>query len=102
MREALRRAFCRRGCPKALRTDNGTPWGSAGGLPTALALWSAGLGVPIWRNPPRRPWRDGAVERSQGTSRRWAAPEGCADFEELRRRPAAGLTAEAIRSLEVG
>jgi hypothetical protein len=84
--EALRRAFGRWGCPAALRTDNGGPWGSAGGLPTALALWSAGLGVPIHRNAPRRPQRNGVVERSQGTSKRWAAPEDCADIEELRRR----------------
>ena len=86
VREALRGAFCVRGCPGALRTDNGAPWGSPGGLPTALALWSAGLGVPVWRNPPRRPWRNGVVERSQGTSRRWAAPGDCADLEELRAR----------------
>jgi hypothetical protein len=83
---ALRRVFCCRGCPGALRTDNGGPWGAAGGLPSALALWSAGLGVPIWRNPPYRPWRNGVVERSQGTSKRWVAPEGCADLAELRSR----------------
>jgi hypothetical protein len=84
--EALRRAFGRWGCPGALRTDNGGPWGAAGGLPTELALWAAGLGVPIHRNPPRRPQRNGVVERSQGTSRRWAAPQECADIEELRLR----------------
>lgn len=85
-REALRRAFERWGCPGALRTDNGVPWGAAGGLPSALALWSAGLGVPVRRNPPYRPERNGAVERGQGTSRRRAAPERCADIAELRLR----------------
>ena len=85
-RDALRRAFGRWGRPGALRTDNGTPWGADGGLPTALALWSAGLGVPVWRNPPRRPQRNGVVERSQGTSKRWADPAGCADLAELRLR----------------
>lgn len=85
-REALRRAFGRWGCPGALRTDNGAPWGADGGLPTALALWAAGLGVPVHRNPPRRPQRNGVVERSQGTSKRWAEPGLCADIEELRAR----------------
>jgi hypothetical protein len=85
-REALRRAFGRWGCPGALRTDNGVPWGAAGGLPSGLALWAAGLGVPVLRNPPRRPQRNGVVERSQGTSRRWAEPGSCADIAELRLR----------------
>jgi hypothetical protein len=84
--EALRRAFGRRGCPGALRTDNGGPWGSASGLPTALALWAAGLGVPIHRNAPYRPQQNGVVERSQGTSKRWVRPEDCDDIDELRLR----------------
>jgi hypothetical protein len=42
--------------------------------------------VPVLRNPPRRPQRNAVVERSQGTSKRWAEPAGCAGVEELRRR----------------
>lgn len=84
--EALRRAFGRWGCPGALRTDNGAPWGAPGGLPSELSLWAAGLGVPVRLNDPYSPQQNGVVERSQGTSRRWVAPEGCADIEELRRR----------------
>src|SRR5271157_1101411 len=30
--------------PARIRVDNGTPWGSAGDLPTDLALWLFGLG----------------------------------------------------------
>ena len=40
--QRLRAAFARRGLPRALRVDDGTPWGSAGDLPTDLALWPSG------------------------------------------------------------
>jgi hypothetical protein len=83
---ALRRAFERWGRPGCLRVDNGIPWAVPGGLPSALGLWAAGLAVAVHWNDPHRPQQNGVVERSQGTSRRWAEPEDCADFEELRRR----------------
>lgn len=85
---ALRRAFCRWGCPAALRVDNGYPWGAVGGLATGLALWLAGLGVTVRYNPPRRPWRNGVVESSQRVTQRWAGVDDCPDLEELRRRVA--------------
>jgi hypothetical protein len=69
-----------------VRVDNGAPWGSTGGLPTGLALWLIGLGVGVIWNPPRRPQANGAVERSQGTGKRWAEPATCRDADELRRR----------------
>jgi hypothetical protein len=69
-----------------MRVDNGAPWGSAGDLPTDLALWLIGLGVAVDWNPPRRPQDNGVVERSQGTAKRWAEPSACADVAELQRR----------------
>ncbi len=69
-----------------VRVDNGTPWGSAGDLPTELALWLFGLGVEVTWNPPRRPQDNGVIERSQGTGKRWAEPATCADAAELQRR----------------
>jgi hypothetical protein len=75
---ALRRAFARWGRPQALRVDNGTPWGATGGLPTERALWLLGLGVRVLCNPPRRPQRNGVVERSQGVGQRWGEPHSCA------------------------
>ncbi len=69
-----------------MRVDNGTPWGSAGDLPTELALWLIGLGVEVIWNPPRKPQDNGVVERSQGTGKRWAEPWTCRDADELRRR----------------
>ena len=66
--------------------DNGTPWGSPGDLPTDLALWILGLGVGMLWNPPRQPQKNGVVERSQGTAKRWAEPQACASVDELKRR----------------
>jgi transposase InsO family protein len=80
---AIRRCFERYGCPGALRADNGTPWGTAGRMPSALSLWLAGLGVRVHFNDPYRPQQNGVVERTQGVSQRWAEPDRCANFAEL-------------------
>jgi hypothetical protein len=82
----LRRAFSRWGLPQRLRVDNGQPWGSVGDWPPVLALWLIGLDITIVWNPPRQPQKNGVVERSQGTAKRWAEPEGCASVAELQRR----------------
>lgn len=72
--------------PQGIRVDNGWPWGSAGELPTDLALWLIGLGLQVHWNPPRCPQKNGVVERSQGTGKRWAHPATCPDVEALRCR----------------
>jgi transposase InsO family protein len=84
--EQLRAAFLRWGTPRGIRVDNGAPWGSAGDLPTDLALWLIGLGIEVIWNPPRRPQANGVVERSQGTGKRWAEPQTCRDAAELQGR----------------
>jgi len=66
--------------------DNGTPWGSPGDLPTDLALWILGLGIDMIWNPPRQPQKNGVVERSQGTAKRWAEPHTCSSAAELQQR----------------
>jgi len=86
----LRRAFARWGRPAALRVDNGQPWAQPReDLPTELALWLAGLGVAVHYNPPRQPYRNGVVERSQGVSKAWAEPQTCRSPGELQARLAA-------------
>jgi hypothetical protein len=70
------------------RVDNGIPWGTPGGLPSGLSLWTAGLGVLMHWNDPYRPQQNGVVERSQGTSQRWVDPGSCANIEDLRQRVA--------------
>ena len=69
-----------------MRVDNGTPWGSSGDLPPDLALWLLGLEVTTYWNSPHRPQENGVVERSQGTGKRWAEPNACADARELQQR----------------
>jgi hypothetical protein len=54
-------------------------------LPTDLALWLLGLGVELTFNPPARPDKNGVVERSQGTGKRWAEPWTCATVAQLQR-----------------
>jgi hypothetical protein len=79
----LRQAFACWGLPERFRVDNGIPWGSSGDLPTDLALWLIGVGVGLLFNPPCRPDKNGVVERSQGTGKRWAEPWQCATAAEL-------------------
>lgn len=66
--------------------DNGWPWGSKGELPTDLALWLIGLDIRMSWNPPRQPQKNGVVERSQGTGKRWSEPGHCRSTRELQRR----------------
>ena len=82
----LRLTFERYGCPKAVRVDNGIPWGCVGGLPSGVSLWLAGLGVTMLWNDPYTPEQNGVVESTQGVSRRWVTPEGCKDAQQLRDR----------------
>jgi transposase len=84
--EQLRHAFADWGLPRCVRVDNGWPWGSAGDLPTDLALWLIGLGIEVHWNPPCCPQANGVVEHSQGTGKRWAEPETCRDLGELQGR----------------
>jgi hypothetical protein len=82
--------------------DNGGPWGSAGDLPPDLALWLLGLGLDVHWNDPHAPEQNGVVERSQGTSTRWAEPWTCATPAALQRRLQAmdALQREAYPSLD--
>jgi hypothetical protein len=82
----LRQQFGRWGRPVALRFDNGAPWGSGNDLPVALALWLIGLGIGVYWNAPHCPQQNGKVERSQGTGKRWAEPQRCADVAALQRQ----------------
>jgi len=86
VQRVLRGLFARWGLPGALRVDNGSPWGSWSDLPPPLALWLVGLGREVLWNPPRRPQRNGVVERSQGVAQAWAEPGRCQAVAELQAR----------------
>ena len=86
VRNACGKAFSRWGRPLRIRVDNGTPWGSTGDWPTALALWWIAWGIDVIWNPPRQPQKNGVVERSQGTGKRWAEPYTRRSAKELQQR----------------
>jgi hypothetical protein len=81
----LRQFFGAWGLPDGLRLDNGKPWGGWNDLPTAWALWLAGLPVALAFNPPRQPRYNGVVEKSHDTAQAWAEPGRCASVEQLQR-----------------
>lgn len=70
--------------PKAIRTDNGEPFG----VPTrdvvpVMSLWLKAWGITPILNRPRRPTDNAKVERGQGTTSRWAELSKCADLAML-------------------
>lgn len=81
----MRRHWSRWGLPGAYRVDNGYPWCSTGGLPTAFALWLLGLGLRMLWNHPHCPEENGCIERSMGTTKRWVGPARRGDIDEFRR-----------------
>jgi hypothetical protein len=78
--------FRRWGLPRAIRVDNGHPWGMNFGLPPALALWLIGLGVSLEWIPPRQPQKNGHVERGNGVAQQWAEPRSCSSRARLQAR----------------
>jgi hypothetical protein len=82
----LRLSFGRWGRPASVQFDNGNPWGSWGDLPTPLSLWLIGLGLIVIWIPPRRPQKNGVVERSQGVAKNWAEPDRCRNVAEFQQR----------------
>lgn len=70
-RGACERAFRTYGLPRAIRTDNGEPFGSCGlGGLSQLALWWIKLGIIPERIQPGRPQQNGRHERLHGTLKR--------------------------------
>ena len=67
-RVAFEKLFRERGLPDAIRSDNGTPFGStgAGGL-TRLSSWWMRLGIRLERIVPGKPQQNGRHERMHRT-----------------------------------
>ena len=68
VRQVLERAFREYGLPRAIRSDNGSPFGSVGlgGLST-LAVWWVKLGILPERIEPGHPEQNGRLERLHRT-----------------------------------
>jgi hypothetical protein len=85
-RALFRRVFARWGLPRAVRVDNGHPWGLNRGLPPALALWLIGLGVAVEWIDPGQPRQNPHVERGNGVMQQWTEPAACRTRSQLQSR----------------
>jgi len=87
IRQVLIDAFKQWGLPKAIRTDNGEPFGvpSRDAVPI-LSLWLVAWGIQPILNRPRRPQDNSKVERNQGTVGCWAEVDNCPNVETLQAR----------------
>ena len=61
------------GLPKAIRTDNGSPFSGTGGL-SKLSVWWVKLGIHLERIPPAKPYRNGRHERMHRTLKEDVGP----------------------------
>ncbi len=87
VRPVLERAFREHGLPRAIRSDNGPPFGSdgAGGL-TRLSVWWLKLGIAPHFIPPGAPQNNGRLERLHRTMAEQAMAQRAASPAELQRR----------------
>lgn len=74
------------GCPTHIRVDNGTPWGSNSQVPSALALWLAGLGITVIYGRPGQSTDNAVVERWNGVMAQWVEPDKQPDFAACQER----------------
>jgi len=73
-RRAMETLFHAYGLPRAIRSDNGSPFGSPGlGRLSRLSLWWMRLGIEIQRIEPGNPQQNGAHERMHKTLKRHTA-----------------------------
>jgi transposase InsO family protein len=71
----------------SFRADNGLPFGEPTRQSTTpFTLYLRGLGIRVKLNPPRSPTKNAKVERTQGTTARWADPKNCADWLDLQEK----------------
>lgn len=83
VRDFLVSFFLKWGKVKAVRVDNGEPFGSPEpSTVTALALWLMSYGVKVIWNEPGCPQQNGKVERMQDVSFRWSEAPRAACLEQ--------------------
>jgi len=85
---AFERLFLERGLPRAIRTDNGVPFGSGGALYglSKLAVWWLRLGIQIERIRPGHPEQNGRHERMHLTLKREATKPAAANVLQQQAR----------------
>jgi transposase InsO family protein len=86
-RPVFERAFREYGLPDAIRSDNGSPFASAGlGGLSRLSVWWIKLGIALERIVPGRPDQNGRHERMHRTLKRETALPPCANEAAQQRR----------------
>jgi transposase InsO family protein len=87
VKDACERVFGEIGLPKALRSDNGPPFGStgAGGL-SQLSVWWLKLGIEPHYIPPASPQDNGRHERMHRTLKQHTSRPAAATIEEQQLR----------------
>ena len=85
VRESFERLFEGQGLPEAIRSDNGSPFGSVRGLfgLSRLSAWWVVLGIDLERARPGHPQDNGAHERMHGDISRELEAFGQSDQEAL-------------------
>lgn len=84
MQLALCRSFQRWGLPRAIKVDNGKPFGDPQRTSVpVMALWLIGLGIDMIWNRPSTPRDNAKVERMQQTTANWAEAKRCQCCAEL-------------------
>lgn len=69
VQEHLTRAFQKYGIPRAILSDNGSPWAAPHvvGRHTRLTVWLMDLDIAVWHGRPRHPQTQGKEERFHRT-----------------------------------
>lgn len=67
VKHRMMRVFEEHGVPRAMKTDNGTPFGAAHGRLSPLSVWLLLQGVRLQRIQPGRPQQNGRLERLHRT-----------------------------------
>lgn len=87
IRQTLLLVFHKWGLPKVIKSDNGAPFGiPSRDVVPVMSLWLKGWNVQPVLNRPRRPQDNAKVERTQGTSSRWAEISKASDAQDLQNR----------------
>jgi len=86
-RSTLEEVFKEYGLPRAIRSDNGTPFASIGaGRLTALSVWWLKLGIALQRITPGKPQENGRHERMHRTLKAETAQPPASSMGRQQRR----------------
>ena len=86
-RASLEELFGERGLPERMRSDNGTPFASAGaGRLSQLSAWWLKLGIEVERIAPGKPQQNGRHERLHRTLKAQTARPPAADRQQQQER----------------